>query len=296
VPFDGLIGNEAAIARLRGILDRKRPAHAYLFSGPDGVGKKRAALEFAQALGAKPTLIQRPEDKHEILIAQVHELIRELTYTSAAHRAVVFDDAHRMSEEAMNALLKTLEEPPERTMLILVSAVPERLLGTIRSRCQTIHFAPLPDEDLLRHATSKLMLGAEDAIAAALLAEGSIGKLIDLVPQIDELRATARDLQARVLSGETNAVIEALGKIRDTEQARIDAKRKLRLLTHSLREVLRARHGVKPGLASPDFVSKLAKLDDDEILDRIEILIDHERVIDLNANVSLAVEDALLRI
>jgi hypothetical protein len=139
------------------------------------------------------------------------------------------------------------------------------------------------------------MLGEPDAIAAALLSEGSIGKLTDLAPQIDELRATARDLQARVLSGELNAIIEGLGKIRDTELARIDAKRKLRLLTHSLREVLRARYGTPPGLASPDFVSKLAKLDDDEILDRIDILIDHERVIDLNANVSLAVEDALLR-
>ncbi len=139
------------------------------------------------------------------------------------------------------------------------------------------------------------MLGDEDAIAAALLSEGSIGKLTDIAPQIEEQRATARDLQTRVLSGELNAIIEALGKIRDTELARIDAKRKLRLLTHSLREVLRARHGIRPGLATPEFVEKLGKLDDDEILDRIDILIDHERVIDLNANVSLAVEDALLR-
>jgi DNA polymerase-3 subunit delta' len=295
VPFESLIGNSSALDRLRGILDRKRPAHAYLFSGPEGVGKKLAAVEFAKALGARATIVQRPEDKHEILIAQIHEVIRELTYTSSDHRAILFDDAHRMSEEAMNALLKTLEEPPERTLLILISAVPERLIGTIRSRCQTIHFAPLPDEDLIRHAKSKLMLGDADAISAALLAEGSIGKLTDIAPNIDELRATALDLQTRVLSGELNAIIEALGKIRDTELARIDAKKKLRLLTHSLREVLRARHGTKPGLASPDFVSKMAKLDDDEILDRIDILIDHERVIDLNANVSLAVEDALLR-
>lgn len=295
MPFDGFIGNEAAVARLRGILERGRPAHAHLFSGPAGVGKKKAALEFAQALGAKVTLIQRPEEKHEILIAQIHEVIRELTYTSSQNRAVLFDDAHRMSEEAMNALLKTLEEPPERTMLILVSSVPDRLLGTIRSRCQTIHFAPLPDDELVRHAKSKLMLGEPDAAAAALLAEGSIGNLIELAPQIDELRATARDLQSRILSGETNAIIEALGKIRDTEQARLDAKRKLRLLTHSLREVIRARYGVKPCLASPEFVEKLAKLDEDALLDRIEVLVDHERVIDLNANVGLAVEDALLR-
>jgi DNA polymerase-3 subunit delta' len=296
VPFDGFVGNEAAIARLRGILERRRPAHAYLFSGPEGVGKKRAAVEFAGALGAKVTLIRRPEDKHEILIAQIHEVIRELTYTSATNRAILFDDAHRMSEEAMNALLKTLEEPPERTLLILVSGVADRLLGTIRSRCQTIHFAPLPDEELKRHAAQRLMLGGDDADAAAILAEGSIAALEDLAPKIGDLRAAARDLQARVRSGELNAVIEALGKIRDTEQARLEAKRKLRLLAHGLRDVLRSRGGHRPCIASPEFIAALAALDEDDLLDRIDTLIDHERTIDLNANVALAVEDALLRI
>jgi DNA polymerase-3 subunit delta' len=296
VSFEALIGNGTAIARLRGILERKRPAHAYLFSGPEGVGKKLAALEFARALGARVTIIQRPEDRHEILIAQIHEVIRELSYTSSEPRAVLFDDAHRMSEEAMNALLKTLEEPPERTLLLLVTAVPERLLGTIRSRCQVLHFAPLPEEELARYAREKLMLGGDEAPAAALLAEGSIGTLLTLAPEIAELRAAAKDLQARILSGELNAVIESLGKIRDTEQARLAAKRKLRLLAHSLREVLRARSGTRPVLASPEFVEKLAKLDEDDLLDRLETLIDHERMIDLNANVGLTVEDALLRL
>ncbi|MBI3856851.1 MAG: AAA family ATPase [Planctomycetes bacterium] len=294
--FESLIGNATALSRLRGILERRRPAHAYLFSGPEGVGKKAAALEFAKALGARVTLVQRPEDRHEILIAQVHEVIRELSYTSSEPRAVIFDDAHRMSEEAMNALLKTLEEPPERTLLILVSSVADRLLGTIRSRCQVVHFAPLPDEDLARHARAKLMLGGDEADAAALLAEGSIGALATLAPEIGDLRAAAKDLQARVLSGELNAVIESLGKIRDTEQARLAAKRKLRLLAHSLREVLRARTGARCCLATPEFVETLSKLDEDDLLDRLETLIDHERMIDLNANVSLTVEDALLRL
>src|SRR5436190_2142580 len=212
--FESLLGNATAIARLRGILERKRPAHAYLFSGPEGVGKRLAAVEFAKALGARVTLVQRPEDRHEILIAQIHEVIRELSYTSSEPRAVIFDDAHWMSEEAMNALLKTLEEPPERTLLILVTAVADRMLGTIRSRCQVIHFAPLTEDELVRYAAEKLMLGGDDASAAALLAEGSLGSITAMAPEIGELRAMARDLQSRILSGELNAVIESLGKIR----------------------------------------------------------------------------------
>ena len=296
MPFEGMIGNAAALDRLRAALGGGRRAHAYLFAGPEGVGKRRAAVDFARALGADPRVVERAEDRQEILIAQVHEVVRELAMTSASPRAVIFDDAHRMSEEAMNALLKTLEEPPDRTLLILVTSVADRLLGTIRSRCQVIHFAPLPDEALSKYARERLMLGGDEALAAALLAEGSLGTLITLAPEIGELRASAKDLQSRVLSGELNAIIESLGKIRDTEQARIAAKRKLRLLAHSLREVLRARAGTKPCLASPEFVEKLSKLDEDELLDRLETLIDHERMIDLNANVGLTVEDALLRL
>src|SRR5439155_1033091 len=152
------------------------------------------------------------------------------------------------------------------------------------------------EDELVRYAAEKLMLGGDDASAAALLAEGSIGSITAMAPEIGELRAMARDLQSRILSGELNAVIESLGKIRDTEQARLAAKRKLRLLAHSFRETLRARTGVKPVLASPEFVERLSRLDEDDLLDRIETLIDHERMIDLNANVGLTVEDALLRL
>ena len=130
--FESLLGNATAIGRLRGILERKRPAHAYLFSGPEGVGKKLAAMEFVQALGAKVTVVQRPEDRHEILIAQVHEVIRSLTYTSAEPRAVIFDDAHRMSEEAMNALAINGISPP------VVSRFGVHLIQVVERRSATL--------------------------------------------------------------------------------------------------------------------------------------------------------------
>lgn len=296
MPFESIRGNVTALRRLQGVLERGRPAHAYLFSGPEGVGKKLAATEFARALGAQVILIQRPEDRHEILIAQIHEVIRQLSYTSDRGRVVLFDDAHRMSEEAMNALLKTLEEPPDRAMLILVSSVPDRLLGTIRSRCQRIHFGPLSEGDLATYAHAQLGLSAEEARVAARLAEGSIGALGAVAPQIGELTSAARELQNRIVSGELNAVIEALGKIRDTEQARAAAKRDLRLAAHSFREALQARSGEAPVLATREFIDRMSKLDPDELLDRLEVLLDHERMIDQNANVALTVEDALLRL
>jgi DNA polymerase-3 subunit delta' len=291
-----MVGNGPALDRLRAALGGGRRAHAYLFAGPEGVGKRRAALDFARALGAEPRLVERHEDKQGIAIEQVHEVVRELAMTSAAPRAVIFDDAHRMSEEAMNALLKTLEEPPARTTLILVTHVPDRLLGTIRSRCQTILFHPVTDDELLRLARTEHGLDEDRARVLALLAAGSVGAAADLAKRLDETIAAARDLQERALSGELNPLIEALGKIKDAGLARERAKRDLGLLAQSLREVLRSRAGLRPVLATAAFVEKLKKLDEDDLAARIEVLVDRQRMIDLNANVALAVEDGLLRI
>ncbi len=114
MPFEKILGNEAALGRLKGLLKSGRLAHAYIFSGPDGVGKKLAALDFARALGAIPAVISRLPERQEILIAQVHEVIRELNLTSDEQRVIIFDEAHRMSEEAMNACLRPSRSPLQR--------------------------------------------------------------------------------------------------------------------------------------------------------------------------------------
>jgi DNA polymerase-3 subunit delta' len=293
---DLLLGHDAALGRLQGQVARGRLSQAYLFAGPEGIGKKRAALEFARALGARAIVVARPPDRHEVQIAQVREVIRELGLTSPLLRVVIFDDAERMSEEAMNACLKTLEEPPRGVLLVLVSSAPERLLGTLRSRCQTIHFHALPDPVVERFAQETLRLGESQSHAVAELAHGSIGAACELAPEIDRVLELLGELQSRVLAGEFNPVVEALGKIRDTEEARALARRELRLLLHALREVLRAKSGARPVLASAAFLERMGRLDEDELVERMETLLEHERMIGLNANVTLAMEDALLRL
>ncbi|HEX7899214.1 MAG TPA: AAA family ATPase [Planctomycetota bacterium] len=294
--FEGLLGNAPALRRLTVMIEGGRRPHAFLFGGPEGVGKALAAVEYGKALGATPILIQRREDKQDVILDQIHELTRELSMTSAKPRVIVIDDAHRMSEEAQNAILKTLEEPPANTTIILVTHVPDKLLGTIRSRCQTLFFHPLADAEIEGIARSKHRLDGDRAKIATLLARGSIGALSGLIDTLDEIISAARDLQERSVTGELNKLIEALGKIKDNEEARARAKRDLGLVAQALREVLLARTGYKPVLATPTFLQKLSKLDEDAILERIETLIDHARMIDLNANVGLCVEDALLRV
>ena len=181
--FDGLLGQNQAVALLSAALNQGRLAPAYLFSGPEGVGRRLAALRFLEGVIAgpngSPSLRRRLEagnhpdllwveptysDKGQLVpLSQAEaagvsrkappqlrlEQVRGVS-TFLARRAVeagrclvVLDGAEAMAEGAANALLKTLEEPGDG-LLILLSAAPERLLSTIRSRCQTIPFARLP--------------------------------------------------------------------------------------------------------------------------------------------------------
>ncbi len=177
-----------------------------------------------------------------------------------------------------------------------MTSVPTRLLETIRSRCQTLLFFHLSDDTMARFTSENLGLGGNDARLVASLAGGSPGTAVELAKQSGEVATQCRDLQERVLSGELNPVIEALTRIKNPREARRAAKLDLTLLIHCLREVLIFKAGRPPCLATPAFVERMAKFDEDELSDRLEKLLDHEHFIDLNANVGLVVENALLHL
>ncbi|MFM2080686.1 MAG: hypothetical protein RLZZ219_1368 [Cyanobacteriota bacterium] len=180
--FAGLVGQEQAIALLTAALTQQRLAPAYLFSGPDGVGRRLAALRFLEGVIAGPAggaAVRRrlQEGNHpdllwveptysdkgqlvpasqaaaagisrkappQLRLEQVRAVSQFLARrpVEAARCLVVIEAVEAMAEGAANALLKTLEEPGDG-LLVLLSAAPERLLSTIRSRCQTIPFARL---------------------------------------------------------------------------------------------------------------------------------------------------------
>src|SRR5262245_33823690 len=164
-------GHDALIEGFRRVVQRGRLAHAYLFAGPSGVGKRLFAGELARALlcekpngaldpcGTCPSCVQvdagthpdfypaaRPEGAHEFPIDLMRSLCASFSLKSARGRGtvIVIDDADDLNEESANCFLKTLEEPPPRSVLILIGSSPQRQLPTIVSRCQVVRFAPLP--------------------------------------------------------------------------------------------------------------------------------------------------------
>lgn len=184
---------------------------SYLFHGPRALGKATAALEVARSLnclgddpavcspcrqfaaGSYPDLITiRPEDKPSITIEQVRRLTQGLSlnpYLPLGTRTVIIDDAHLLTPEAQNALLKLLEEPPARTLFMLVTAHLQSLLPTVRSRCYSIYFAPIPGDLLAKYLQTNH--GQTPALAARLAAaaEGIPGDAINLAHNPDTLAA-----------------------------------------------------------------------------------------------------------
>jgi DNA polymerase III subunit delta' len=218
------------------------PAHAYLLHGPAGSGKREAARDFAAALlagedesartrvmhGAHPDLTWvAPSGAHEMLRRDVQEaVVSAASHTpfEAPHRVFVLERADTMNDEAANALLKTLEEPPPYVVLLLLTDNPSQVLPTIASRCQPVRFDPLPSAELAERLQARgVTPDTATACARLSLGDGERALAMALDP---ELRASAeafarapihhRPLAAAPLLDQARA---AGGRARDTVDA-----------------------------------------------------------------------------
>ena len=210
MPFSDIVGHQKQLASLKWALAEDRLHHAYLFLGPEGVGKRTLALSLAMAIqcleeshdfcGGCPKCLQIKSENHpdvrlvgplagkkEITIQQVRELERELSFRafSGRKKIAIIDPAHLMNFSAQNALLKTLEEPPRDSLLILISTSVGGLLPTVLSRCLRLSFAVLPVEDVVDFLVSQKGMKREEAGLSAAMSMGSLGKALS--PEIEEL-------------------------------------------------------------------------------------------------------------
>ncbi len=197
--FDSIIGHKQQIDILQRSLKNQRIAHAYLFDGPDGVGKRLVALALARALfcqtgdgsGDCPPCRKVDHNNHpdlhlldaegtSIKIDQVRSLQQDLALRplEGKYKVCLIDGAEQLNPAAANALLKTLEEPQPNTVIILLTSQPEKLLPTIRSRCQRLPFHRLPKQRLTEILANRLELDETEASILAALSEGSFQKAL----------------------------------------------------------------------------------------------------------------------
>ncbi len=219
--FAHLIGHEKPKSLLREAAAKNKLAHAYLFRGPDGVGKKRTGLTLAAYLNCKepqeqdacghcssckkyfsgnhPDMIVVQPDGAAIKIGQVRELKHLLTFPplEASVRVVILEDINTMRREAANSLLKTLEEPSPGNVLILTADLAGDVLPTIVSRCQVIPFGPLDYAEMAKTLTQESNLKEPEALTLAAVAEGSLGRAKFLLQE--ELLALRQEIVEEIL-------------------------------------------------------------------------------------------------
>ena len=200
----------------------------------------------------------RTATRTEIKVAQVRDLVGEAMGHPFEARARVFviDEAHAMNEQAANALLKSLEEPPATSHLILVTGAPQALLPTIRSRCQALRMGPLPGPTLEAHLRDRCGLGAAEAHLRAALAGGSLGAALAF--ESEDYRELREDLLA---------ILESAGRSADRLEAaerlaeRDDAALALTALRSLLRDAAVLRLGAaKETLLNADVADRLLPL------------------------------------
>jgi len=201
--FSDIKGQDSSLEILRGHLKNARLAHGYLFLGPDGVGKVLTAKTLAKALNCKennldscdkcPSCLKIESNQHpdvhiidtedaEIKIEDIRQLQSEIALRPYEGRAKVFiiKNAHNLNGPAGNAFLKTLEESPGNSVIILISDKPNLLLKTIISRCQAIKFYPAPRGELENVLFADYSTGKELAHFLAYFCEGRLGAALSL--------------------------------------------------------------------------------------------------------------------
>ena len=204
MPFDEIRGHGRQLRILRTMLASGQVPHAFLFTGIAGIGKRLVATGLVKALNC----LTRPDDfcgeclqcrkiekqihpdvltleplpdKKGLVVDQIRSLQQEIIFKplEGKKKAVIIDQAEKMSASVANCLLKTLEEPPEDTVLVLLAQTVSDMLPTVLSRCQRLHFSPLADEDMLALLAGQ---GIEAGQAGRLLplAQGSLQRALML--------------------------------------------------------------------------------------------------------------------
>ena len=302
--------------------------HALLFCGPDGVGKFLAAQHLAQVLvcqdpekidqacGTCPScykfhhtnhpdvVVVSPNEKDKITVDDIREANQGLHIQAleAEFKILIIRDADRMNPQAQNALLKTLEEPPGNSKLILTSSRPRAFLLTILSRCQRLDFLPVPTEAIQGMLLERLDLDDGTAHLIAALSQGSPARALNTDP--DETVAH-RDLVAEIdlkLSPSTKrAAAEAIEQATELSAEKEELKRRLQLLSVWLRDqILIASQSETVAIANIDRKQELEQLASRrglfQILNRAKALelAQHKLAQPFNLNAGLIVEQLCL--
>ena len=234
-----LVGQEEAVSLIKNQIEKDNLGHAYLFSGPRGVGKTSLARIIATQLGCDPIFDVSEIDaaSHNKVedIREMNESVNFIASSPGKKRLFILDEVHMLSNAASNAFLKTLEEPPEHIIFILATTEPERVLETIKSRTTQIAFKKISEDEIIKTLKKigkkeGINLNSEVVKMIANFSDGSLRDSINLYEQtentfgskasVDDLfsllgKLSSKEFEIIINSVETQDTASVLSVIRD---------------------------------------------------------------------------------
>ena len=225
--FEKKVGNEKIKENLKKSFEQNKTSHSYLFIGVEGIGKKMIAKDFAKRIlcienkencdtcksciefntNNNPDFMIISPDGNSIKIEQIRDLQKSIQEKPiiSTKKVYIIDDADKMTSEAQNCLLKTLEEPPEFATIILIGSNESSFLSTIKSRCMILHFEPIENKELKKFLEENY--GFSNISANMLdVFQGSIGKAIALKDKKEEYE----QIESIIMSMENKDIIDII--------------------------------------------------------------------------------------
>ena len=320
--FKNVLGHSRTITLLRRAITNEKVVNSYLFLGSEGIGKKYVALQFAKALnclgegeggdacdhcisckkidhGLHPDVLVIEPEGQNIKVDQVRQLQKELAYRpyEGKRRVCILTAADRMAPHIPNTLLKTLEEPPLHTVIILLANNSRFILPTILSRCQPVRFNPLAIPLVSKWLTEGKGFDQAEAHLLATLSEGSPGKALEIQ---EEIRQIPREALLKDWAGMKSLSFERIGNWVESLPSQRDNLVLILEVTKTLLRDLVMVKTLKKGanLIHSDLLQVLESMamtwSLPSLLKRMETLHQTTLAIKANANTSLALEAMML--
>lgn len=311
-----VIGQKHVVEQLNNIIKHQRVGHAYVFSGPVGVGKAKMALEFARAINClsfndvvceecnnciqiknfnHPDVIWIKPDGKSIKIDQIRKVQRDVGFVAIGvkYKLFIIEQAELLTTQAANSLLKIMEEPENKIVTILLVENYHQLLPTIKSRSQIINFSPLDPFNMVE--VNKNHEKVNDLLIAAHLTNdiNNIDKLI-FTDEFANMKKIVVEWTEEIIFRKYHALSTISNKIVSIDFIKENIQQFLDLLILWLKDLINIKLGREKYIVYKDFKENLVKqasnLTELQIINQIEEILDIKKKIGSNVNLQLTLE------